>query len=310
MPRVMQEQHVALLKQTMLPRVPECHFTKADVELLQASTGLDEAQIQQWASCFRACHAMGERENALVLLLQEEERLRFKRCGVYLFNATRAMVSPPRTTALYSAFSLNLATGFAEGIFEFKDQVWSHQLQASLAEQGAACITILPLPGGIESAGATMARVWKAARRPGFELVTHGECNLKLLAKAKEIAEQNLMRQWMQEINEKMATKEDVALTQQRCIQGMSRLMVSISSVEQAMIDATESGRSAKCLRLDMETVQRENERLKRQLRDKDRRMEERLQRMEDMQTKIAETLNQLLADSSRCDMICRLDTN
>jgi len=64
MPRF-ENAHVAFIKRTMLPRVPACLFSKKDVELIAAETGLDDAQIQQWAWNFRARYALDEREKIL-----------------------------------------------------------------------------------------------------------------------------------------------------------------------------------------------------------------------------------------------------
>ena len=95
--------------------------------------------------------------------------------------------------ASFVDFSFNSASGFAEGIVEFAEQVWSDKLEESLAQQGAACITILTFQNndGNRSAGAALARVWKAGKQPGFEQITRGVCNPKLLAKAQELTEQD-----------------------------------------------------------------------------------------------------------------------
>ena len=52
MPRF-DESHVACLKRTMLPRAPECLFTKEDVLAITQETGLSPAQISCWADHFR-----------------------------------------------------------------------------------------------------------------------------------------------------------------------------------------------------------------------------------------------------------------
>jgi len=64
MPRFLNA-HVAFIKRTMLPRVPACLFSKDDVQLIAGETGLDEAQIQQWAWNFRLRYAPEEREKIL-----------------------------------------------------------------------------------------------------------------------------------------------------------------------------------------------------------------------------------------------------
>ena len=92
--------------------------------------------------------------------------------------------------ASYSEFSLNTSIGSAEGVIEFDEQVWSNRLEEHLAMQGAACITIITFAcnDNNQSAGAALARVWKSAKKPGFSLITRGQCNVRLLAKANEIS--------------------------------------------------------------------------------------------------------------------------
>ena len=114
----------------------------------------------------------------------------------------------------YSGFSLNATTGFAEGVVEFDEQVWSNKLEECLAEQGAACITILTFAhnDNNQSAGAALARVWKSAKGPGFELVTHGECNARLLAKAEEITLEDKQKE--KEIDKECEEKIQAGLKQ------------------------------------------------------------------------------------------------
>ena len=64
MPRF-ENAHVAFIKRTMLPRVPICLFSKEDVDLIAAETGLDDGQIQQWGKNFRRRYAPEEREKIL-----------------------------------------------------------------------------------------------------------------------------------------------------------------------------------------------------------------------------------------------------
>jgi len=64
MPRFLNA-HVAFIKRTMLPRVPACLFSKEDIELITAETGLDDAQIQQWGKHFRLRYTPEEREKVL-----------------------------------------------------------------------------------------------------------------------------------------------------------------------------------------------------------------------------------------------------
>jgi hypothetical protein len=45
---------VLALMQAMLPRAPACYFTKEDVDMLAAATGLTRVQIEQWEQNFRS----------------------------------------------------------------------------------------------------------------------------------------------------------------------------------------------------------------------------------------------------------------
>jgi len=64
MPRF-QDEHVSTLKRVMLKRVPECLFTPEDVDLIAEETGLNSAQIMEWAKNFRFRFSLEERENNL-----------------------------------------------------------------------------------------------------------------------------------------------------------------------------------------------------------------------------------------------------
>ena len=165
--------------------------------------------------------------------------MQLKRCYLSFFNATRDIIANIKysktrgagdISPCFSEFSINTSTGFAEGVVEFDEQVWSDKLTDGLTQQGAASITILTFQNNDKnkSAGAALARVWKSAEGRGFELVTTGECDAKMLSKAKEIVRndekgkttvstfdektQEAVKQSMalqHEMNEKMLTKED-----------------------------------------------------------------------------------------------------
>ena len=45
--------YLVVLNTTMLSRVPGCLFTEEDIQFIAEKTGLDVAQIQQWARNFR-----------------------------------------------------------------------------------------------------------------------------------------------------------------------------------------------------------------------------------------------------------------
>jgi hypothetical protein len=57
--------YIVVIKQTMLPRAPDCLFTVEDVFFIVSQTGLDEAQIQQWAKHFRSRVLLDDREKVL-----------------------------------------------------------------------------------------------------------------------------------------------------------------------------------------------------------------------------------------------------
>ena len=153
--------------------------------------------------------------------------MKLKRCYVSFFNATQEIVgnmSFPKSRgegdylAAYSDFALNQTTGFAEGLVEFEEQVWNNALEEKLAVKGAACITILTFANNDnnQSAGAALARVWKSAKAPGFELVTRGECNAKLLAKAEEITQEDESAESGPALDEKMQAAFSQSLTLQQ----------------------------------------------------------------------------------------------
>lgn len=65
MPRF-EERFVQILKQQMAKRLPECYFTQSDIEEIVKNTGLNAAQVSEWAENFRKrIHSPTERENAL-----------------------------------------------------------------------------------------------------------------------------------------------------------------------------------------------------------------------------------------------------
>ena len=71
MPRF-QDEHVSTLKRVMLKRVPECLFAPEDVDQIEKETGLNSAQIFEWAHHFRFRVDVDERENNL----KEQEKMK------------------------------------------------------------------------------------------------------------------------------------------------------------------------------------------------------------------------------------------
>jgi len=290
--------------------------------------------------------------------------MQLKRCYVYFFNANAEIlknlnISKARgageVKACYSAFSFNAATCFAEGVVEFDEQVWINKLEEHLAMQGAACITILTFAhnDNNQSAGAALARVWKSAKAPGFELITQGECNAKLLAKAEEITQedesaesgtaldekmqaafkQSLLEMketsqkslvLQEEINEKMATvatkedlvvvatksdlaevatKEDIAKSQGELTTMRKRAehAEKFSFVVRGQLGGEES-KKAKSLRRELEASHNENEKLKRQMTERDLMDAERNNRLEAMYLMEAERNNRMDARLGRME--------
>ena len=66
MPRF-ENAHVAFLKRTILPRLPDCLLTKEDINLIIAETSLSEAQIQQYVKHFRARYTTTEEREKFLL---------------------------------------------------------------------------------------------------------------------------------------------------------------------------------------------------------------------------------------------------
>jgi len=75
MPRF-QNEHVAVLKRVMLPRLPGCYFAPEDVSAVQAETGLNQAQIEKWADNMR--FRLFKHEDMVMFLRStgEEEKVR------------------------------------------------------------------------------------------------------------------------------------------------------------------------------------------------------------------------------------------
>ena len=60
------EDAVKVLKQQMMARLPECYFTQDDVNEIMEKTGLNAAQILQWAEHLRLrIPKQSEREQTL-----------------------------------------------------------------------------------------------------------------------------------------------------------------------------------------------------------------------------------------------------
>ena len=139
---------------------------------------------------------------------------------------------------------------------DFSENVWSNRLEEHLVQQGAACITILTFQhnDNNQSAGAALARVWKAAKEPGFQQIKRGECNPRLLSKAQEIFQedekaaddqmlaektQEAIKLSLKEMSDKMVTKEDlkqeIIKTHEHSSHDTGKVLESISLVEDSV---------------------------------------------------------------------------
>jgi hypothetical protein len=75
MPRF-ENEHVAVLKRVMLPRLPGCYFAPEDVSAVQAETGLNQAQIEKWADNLRFRLSKHEDRPKFLRSTGEEEKVR------------------------------------------------------------------------------------------------------------------------------------------------------------------------------------------------------------------------------------------
>jgi len=220
--------------------------------------------------------------------MQQAEKTHHKRYYISFFNATDDIVgnlciSKARgagdTKAIYSDFSFNVVTGFAEGLVEFAEQIWSDKLEESLAQRGAACITMVTFPhnDANKTAGAALARIWETAKGPDFALITRGACNPKLFAKAQEITEHDAndkkqaaqkldektneaMNQSLKEMTTNMVTKDDLAKAGETTKQSIEKIKESLGD-DYAMMIASQA-KTIKELESIITTKDRDNQTL------------------------------------------------
>jgi len=62
-----------MLVRTMLPRVPECVFTQEDVQQIERETGLNKAQVLEWAHNLRNRVPDNQRSEYLRTIFDEKE---------------------------------------------------------------------------------------------------------------------------------------------------------------------------------------------------------------------------------------------
>ncbi len=72
MPRF-QEEHTASLVRAMQPRVPECVFTQEDVQQVERETGLNKAQVFEWAHHLRCRVPINQRGEYFHTINDEKE---------------------------------------------------------------------------------------------------------------------------------------------------------------------------------------------------------------------------------------------
>jgi hypothetical protein len=91
----------------------------------------------------------------------------------------------------FKLFSWNPESGCVEGFLEFSESVWTNVLKDRLAALGAGSIDVMIFQknDGNHSAASALNRVRSVAKSEGFVEVVRGECNVKLLKKADELAE-------------------------------------------------------------------------------------------------------------------------
>lgn len=141
--------------------------------------------------------------------------------------------------------SLNVTTGFAECFIDFAENVWSNKLEEHLKDQGAACITILTFQhnDGNQSAGSALARIWKTAKEPGFQQITRGDCNPRLLAKAQEIFKEDEQAAVERGLDEKTqeAIKQSLKEMEDHVKQTFVEVQGSIVKVDDSLVKVDDS---------------------------------------------------------------------
>ena len=84
MPRF-EDEYIACLKRVMLRRIPECHLAAEDYPVITEATGLEQAQIEQWAKNLRARLPAAEDREAFLRATGEPDKVRDHSC----FRVTR-----------------------------------------------------------------------------------------------------------------------------------------------------------------------------------------------------------------------------
>ena len=72
MPRF-EDAHISTLKTAMLQRIPDCYFVPEDYPGIIRATGLNQAQIEQWAKHIRNRIPVAQDREAFLRLSGEQE---------------------------------------------------------------------------------------------------------------------------------------------------------------------------------------------------------------------------------------------
>ena len=75
MPARFLDEHITCLKRVMLPRFPECKFTQEDHEEVMKETGLNKAQIEQWAWNLRYRFSVDEDRKTFLVATGKPEKV-------------------------------------------------------------------------------------------------------------------------------------------------------------------------------------------------------------------------------------------
>jgi hypothetical protein len=91
----------------------------------------------------------------------------------------------------FQLFAWSQESGCAEGFLDFSEVLWTNVLKDRLAALEACSITVVTFQKNDRnhSAASALNRVRSIAKSEGFVEVVRGECNIKLLKKADELAE-------------------------------------------------------------------------------------------------------------------------
>jgi len=89
MPARFLDEHITCLKRVMLPRFPECKFTQEDYEEVMKETGLNQAQVDQWAKHLRFRLPVDEDRKAFLVATGKPEKVRWPRAILWGLDPKR-----------------------------------------------------------------------------------------------------------------------------------------------------------------------------------------------------------------------------